>query len=343
MVSFVQWAEKLTEISIAALLVLIGISCNRYYDWLARFGKPNKHNGLIPKDTWLTPAEKKAILSYHALNPLNGYRRLCYMMMDEDIVHCSPNSVYRTLKEAGVLDHRPPKGGCKGKGFQQPTLVNEHWHVDVSYLNICGTFYYLCSILDGYSRYIVHHEIREAMKEEDVQVIIQRGLEISVRTLIDQGFTKAEAKKLVAPRIISDNGPQFIAKDFKLFIKLAGMTHVKTSPYYPESNGKIERWHREMKTTYRSKEVNSLDEARGVVAGFVDEYNHLKLHSAIGYTTPLDRYLGLDIGLQAQRKDKLGKASERRAQYWKAIEAEKRAKTHSDFRESLRPTDANPV
>ena len=120
----------------------------------------------------------------------------------------------------------------KGKGFQQPLAAHEHWHVDVSYINIAGTFFYLCSLLDGYSRFIVHWEIRESMTEADVETIIQRARE---------QFPGAR------PRIISDNGPQFIAKDFKEFIRICGMTHVRTSPYYPQSNGKMERWHKTLK------------------------------------------------------------------------------------------------
>ena len=89
-------------------------------------------------------------------------------------------------------------------------------------------------VLDGFSRYIVHWEIREAMKESDVEIILQRARE---------KFPDAN------PRIISDNGPQFIAKDFKEFIKVSGMKHVKTSPYYPQSNGKLERYHRTIKST----------------------------------------------------------------------------------------------
>ena len=96
-----------------------------------------------------------------------------------------------------------------------------------------GTFFYLCSLLDGCSRAIVHWELREAMTEADVEIILQRGLE------------KYPGAK---PRIISDNGPQFIARDFKEFIRIAGLTHVRTSPYYPQSNGKIERWHKSLKT-----------------------------------------------------------------------------------------------
>jgi transposase InsO family protein len=82
----------------------------------------------------------------------------------------------------------------------QPLKPHEHWHVDVSYLNIAGTFYYLCSLLDGQSRFTVHWEIREAMTEADVEQIIQRA---------------REKYPGVTPRIISDNGPQFIARDFK--------------------------------------------------------------------------------------------------------------------------------
>jgi len=94
--------------------------------------------------------------------------------------------------------------------------------VDITYLNIHGTFYYLCYLLDGCSRYIVHWEIREQMMEADVEIVLQRAKE---------KFTDAR------PRIISDNGPQFIAKDFKEFIRISGM---KTSPFYPQSNGKLE-------------------------------------------------------------------------------------------------------
>jgi putative transposase len=104
--------------------------------------------------------------------------------------------------------------------------------VDISYINVAGTFYYLCSVLDGCSRYLVHGEVRPSMTEAEVETILQRGRE---------RFPEAR------PRIISDNGPQFIARDFKEFIRICGMTHVRTSPYYPQSNGKIERWHKTLK------------------------------------------------------------------------------------------------
>jgi len=108
-------------------------------------------------------------------DPPFGDGRLAFMMLDRDVVAVSPSSVYRVLKHADLIVGAKFKPSLKGSGFVQPLRPHEHWHVDVSYLNICGTFYCLCSILDG-------------------------------------------------------------------------CTHVRTSPYYPQSNGKIERWHRTLKT-----------------------------------------------------------------------------------------------
>ena len=193
----------------------IGLAKAKFYQWKDRYGKVNEHNGQIPRDWWITDEEKQAIIEFAGEHPLDGYRRLTYMMLDADVVAVSESSVYRVLRDAGLMRRHNPKPTQKGKGFRQPPSAHRHWHVDIAYLNIGGTFYYMCSILDGYSRSIVHWEIRESMTEDDVAVIIQRGRE-----------KYPQAK----PRIISDNGPQFIAKDFKEFIRLCGMTHVRTSP-----------------------------------------------------------------------------------------------------------------
>lgn len=276
----------------------IGIGAGKYHDWRSRYGKVNEHNAWIPRDHWLTDEEKQAIVQFHDQHPLEGYRRLTFMMLDRDVAAASPPSVYRVLKEAGRLQRWNRKPSKKGTGFVQPLKPHEHWHVDVSYINVCGTFYYLCSFLDGCSRSIVHWEIRESMKESEVEVLLQKARE---------KFPGA------APRIISDNGPQFVAKDFKEFIRLCGMTHVRTSPYYPQSNGKIERWHRSLKEDcIRPGVPLSLEDARRLVGEFVDHYNTVRLHSAIGYVTPKDKREGREALIFAERDRKLVEARERR-------------------------------
>ncbi|MCL4219564.1 MAG: integrase core domain-containing protein, partial [Candidatus Hydrogenedentes bacterium] len=115
------------------------------------------------------------------------------------------------------------------------------------------------------------------------------------------------------PRIISDNGPQFVSKDFKEFIRISGMTHVKTSPYYPQSNGKIERWHKSLKAEcIRPKTPLSLEDARRVVDEFVTYYNNVRLHAAIGYVTPKDMLEGRQAEIHAERDRKLEAAREER-------------------------------
>ena len=298
MIDYVRYYCDKTEIAATDFIRRIGIARSKYYDWKERYGKVNEHNGLVPRDFWLTGCEKQAIVDYYKEHPLEGYRRLCYMMMDDDIVAVSPSSVYRVLTNAGMLRRWNGKPSKKGTGFVQPLRPHEHWHIDISYINICGTFYYLCSILDGFSRYIVHWEIRESMTEKDVEIILQRARE---------KFPDAK------PRIISDNGPQFISKDFKEFIRISGMTHVKTSPYYPQSNGKLERYHKTIKgTCIRVNTPLSLDDAIRVVTGFVDRYNNRRLHSAIGYIAPYDKLQGRAEMILAARDAKLATAREAR-------------------------------
>ena len=297
-VDFVDRYGRLTGLGVSRLIGWLGIGRDKFYSWRLRYGRENEHNGAVPRDFWLEEWEKEAILAFYRLYPNEGYRRMTYRMIDEDVVAVSPATTYRVLKEAGLIRRWNRGKSRKGTGFVQPLRAHDHWHVDVSYLNICGTFYYFCGLLDGYSRYLVHWEIREAMKEADVEIVIQRAREKFPQT---------------RPRIISDNGPQFIAKDFKEFVRLSGMTHVRTSPYYPQSNGKIERFHQSLKNEcIRPRTPLSLEDARHTVTDFVDHYNTVRLHAAIGYIAPKDQLEGRAEAIRQERKRKLAEACERR-------------------------------
>ena len=290
-IDFIHYWAPRTEIRALQYVAWIGISHSKFYDWRQRYGKVNEHNCLIPRDHWLEPWEKQAIIDFHQQFPLEGYRRLTFMMLDRDVVAVSPASTYRVLKAAGLLASWNPKPSAKGRGFVQPLAPHEHWHVDVSYINIAGTFFYLCTVLDGCSRFIVHWELRESMTEPDIETILQRALEMH---------------SLAKPRIISDNGPQFIARDFKEFIRIAGLTHVRTSPYYPQSNGKLERFTRSVKSEcIRPGVPLSPDDARRLLSTYIHHYNTVRLHSAIGYITPFDMLSGNAMAIFAARDQKL--------------------------------------
>ena len=277
---------------------MIGLPKSTYHSWKGRYGKPNDHNGKVPRDWWLAAWEKQAIVDFYDAHPMVGYRRLTYMMMDAEVVATSPATVYKVLCDAGRMGKRTPTHSSKGKGFKQPEKPHQHWHVDISHINCGGTFYYLTTVLDGYSRMIVHHQLRESMTELDVEIVCQGALE------------KFEG---VTPRIISDNGPQFIASDFKAFVRQNGMTHVRTSPYYPQSNGKLERWHGSLKREcVRPSSPRNASEAKSKIDAYVKHYNTERLHSGIGYITPSDRLAGKTKEIHDRRDEQLVAARARR-------------------------------
>ena len=289
------------------------LSVGKFYDWGQRYGQTNQHNGRVPRDFWLQESEKQAILDFQELYPLEGYRRLTYMMIDNDIVAVSPSSVFRVLRDAGRLRRWALQPSKKGTGFEQPLAPHEHWHIDIAYINIHGTFYYLCAVLDGASRYLVAWSLRQSMTEAEVEILLQRAKE---------KFPEAR------PRIISDNGPQFIAKDFKEFIRISGMTHVRTSPYYPQSNGKMERWNKSIKSeSIRPGVPLSVEDAEHLITQYVQVYNEQRLHSAVGYVTPQAMLEGRQAEIHAVRDQKLALARQSRAQ---APRAESKSSSSSE-------------
>lgn len=287
--------NKLTSIPVHNLLKILSLPKSTFYDWVKRDGVPNQHNGIIPKRHWSLPWERKAVISYAKRNPGEGYRRLSYQMIDNNIVALTPSSVYRILKKEGLLNKwNKTRTKPKGNGFDQPLAPHRDWHIDIKYVNFRGTFLYLICIIDGYSRFIVHHELRSNMTEFDVQLTIQRALE------------KYPEQK---PRIISDNGTQFICRDFTEFIRFVGLNHIRTSVAHPQSNGKIERFNRSIsEECLRVNSFINISDAENQISQYITYYNTERLHSAIYYLTPVEILQGKKDQRLAERDHKLAEA-----------------------------------
>ncbi|MCP4409802.1 MAG: IS3 family transposase [Gammaproteobacteria bacterium] len=281
------------------LIRQLGIGRSRYYDWLTRTGMPNRHNGNIPRSHWILSEEREAIIRYCRDKVEDGYRRLTYMMLDEDIVAVSPATTYRVLKAANLLNRWLTRGAStKGDGFLQPTERNEHWHIDIMYANILGTFFFLICLLDGYSRMILHHELRAHMTEYDVEITVQRARERHPER---------------NPTLISDNAKQFLSKDFQEFLRSAGLNHIRTSVAYPQSNGKLERFHGTIRQeSIRRSSYVTIADARGQIADYIRYYNEERLHSSIYYLTPKEVFEGKTEVRLAERQRKLDDARRRR-------------------------------
>lgn len=310
-----------SQLNTGVLIEKLGISRSKFFDWRQRLGIANNHNGAIPKAHWTTPEETQAVINYarkhmsgNAFYLKDGYRRIAYMGLDEDIFALSPTTVYRILKKAGLLNKWHNRSSHKGQGYIQPKKPHQEWHTDIKYVNYHGAFLFFIGVMDGYSRYILHHELRAQMTELDIEITVQRAHE-----------KYPDAK----PKLISDNGSQFIANEFKSYLKEIGLRHVKISPSYPQSNGKIERFHRTLEEEcLRIKSLINMDDAEKQIAAYVDHYNEHRLHSALSYLRPVDYFKGNVDELLGIRQAKLDAATASRNTYWSEKKLDNAMKNH---------------
>ena len=276
----------------------IGISAPRMTDWRRRYKVPNLPAANLTKGHWLSDSERARIVSFYLEHPGEGYRRCAHMMVDKNVVIASPATVYRVLRKAGVISSSKVRPSRKGDGFSQPGKPHEHWHTDITYIKVGKRFYYLVCVLDGYSRYIINWGLCESMEDKDVAIVQQRAVE------------KFPGEKT---RYITDNGGQFAGREFRKFITFHGLTHTRTSPNYPQSNGKIERFHGSIKAEcIRRKALTDKEHAESTIGSYIDYYNKRRLHSAIGYVAPADKLSGRDVAIKAERAAKLKAAAAER-------------------------------
>jgi len=243
-------------------------------------------------------AEVKSAVEYAKAHPREGYRRLTWMMVDDDIVYLAPTTVYRILDKHDLLYRwkRPEPG--MGKKVPVATYPDEVWHVDLMYLWVKGRWYFLVTVLDSYSRYVVHWELALSMLASEVADIIAAALE------------KVPGKR---PRIVRDNGSQFVSKDWREVIRHFEIEEIPIRVRHPESNGRIERYHRSVREEgLGDQEREDYYQARDLLDQWVRYYNHERLHSALNYLHPVDYYKGNPEALMAARKKKLTKAIARR-------------------------------
>jgi putative transposase len=274
------------------------ITASKFYNWRVRYGKVNEHNGWVPRDFWLEDWEKQAIIGFHLKNPLEGYRRLTFMMLDADIVAVSPTSVWRVLGQAGLLSKWNGKPSKKGTGFWHPLAAHQHWHIDVSYINISGTFYYLCSILDGCSR--LHRELGSA------------GVDDRGGHRDHPGACEGTSPGSAAPDHLRQRAAVHCQRLQGIH---SGLGHDPRQNFALLSP--IERKNRTLAQIAQGECIRpgtplSLEDARRLVKGYVEHYNDVRLNSAIGYITPKDMLADRQQEIHAERDRKLEEARRQR-------------------------------
>jgi transposase InsO family protein len=295
----------LTGIAILTLALYAGVSRRTFREWQSRKDQENKHNGHIPREHWTTPDEEAAIISYCGDRIELGYRTLCWQMVDLNIVFVCPATVYNVLKRGGLGKKWAELGEEGKKGFDQPVAVHEQWHTDISYVKVCGNFYYFISVMDGYSRKILVWGLYKSMEGINAELVLARAKEL---------YPHAK------PRIITYNGSQFISKDFRELLYLLEIEHTLTSPGHPQSNGKLERFHRTFKCEHvRQSAFLNYDDAKERIDNWIKYYNERRLHAALFYLSPEDVFQGLKETRLAERRNKMHTALINRRNYWQSL------------------------
>lgn len=291
--------KRRTGYSISRLLSLYGISKSTYYDW-----SNNCSADIAPRKNLfaLTPDETKAILDFRAFHRVVGYRKLTHMLNDANIAYTSESTVYNLLKRNNCLHSSGVNNASVSKEYREkPQCVHHHWHIDIAYLKISGVFYFLVMMLDGYSRYILDWDLMTDMLGSSVEDFVVR---------VKEKYPHAK------PKLISDNGAQFVSLDFKRLLTRLEIQHVRTRRNHPQTNGKIERLNGTVKNeAIRPNAPVTFSEAWETVNEHVYYYNGQRLHAGIKFLRPADMFFARDKQILARRKSNIEIARKLRVEY----------------------------
>lgn len=246
--------------------------------------------------------EKNQVVEIALENSHMSSRELAWYITDEHKYYISESSVYRILKERGLITAPAYIVMSAGDEFKEKTQrVNQMWQTDFTYFKIINWgWYYLSTVLDDYSRYIIGWDLCKNMGQEDARATIDRALLIT-------GLSENQR-----PKLLSDNGPCYIANELKEYFKKIGVKHIHGAPMHPQTQGKIERYHRSMKNVVKLENYYSPEQLRLAIAEWVHHYNHNRYHESLNNVTPADVFYGKDKSILTQRETIKRKTMEKR-------------------------------
>jgi transposase InsO family protein len=306
---YINQTVQRSEVKREWVLDLLGLASSTYYRWLRMQSRGSLEDiaPLMINLDAILPEEVEAVINYALEHPKEGYRRLAYMMIDEDVVFLSPSSIYRILSFYDLLKRYKRSSRSNGNYSFNPEKPHDQWHLDILYLWVRSRWYFFVGIIDAYSRYIVHWELLDIASSDAVTAVLHTGLK------------KYPSE---SPRIVTDNGPQFTSKDFRYLLKEFALLDIKIRIRHPESNGIIERFHRSLRDEAISEHsLKDKYKALSIIEKWVNYYNHERLHASLKYLRPVDYLTGVQEELLQIRREKLKAASrKRRAENQKLIQ-----------------------
>ena len=290
-----------SELSIKKTLKELDINRSTYYQWYKNYkekgfeGLSNKKSN--PKRIWnkIPVEEREKVVSIALEKPEESPRQLAWHITDKYGYYISESSVYRILKQYDLIPSPAYIVMSASDKFKHPTRrVNELWQTDFTYFKIVSWgWYYLGSVLDDYSRYIIAWKLFSSMAAKDVKDLLDMAVN---RTGIEEVAVRHK------PRLLSDNGPCYLSGELKDYLRRRDIEHTRGAPYHPMTQGKIERYHRSMKNVVKLDNYYSPGDLIAEIDSFVEYYNNKRYHESLNNVTPADVYFGRDKDIEKNRK-----------------------------------------
>jgi len=290
-----------SELSVRATLRELGVPRSTFYDWYRRYhqqgvdGLSDQHPG--PGSFWnqIPDSMRQQVIDTALAQPEASPRELAWQITDTQDYFISESSVYRILKRCDLITSPAYILLSAKDHFQDPThRINELWQTDFTYFRVVGWgWYYLSTILDDYSRYIIAWKLFQTMGASDVEQTLDLALEAT-------GLTQVQVQH--RPRLLSDNGPCYVSGELKNYLQKHGLEHTRGAPYHPMTQGKIERYHRSMKNVVKLEHYYYPRALEKAIEQWVEHYNHHRYHESINNVTPADRFFGRDQQILSRRE-----------------------------------------
>lgn len=287
----------------------LGLTHSTFYRWRERADNGTLADAqVLPEPMRLppTPDEVARVVEYAQVHPLLGYKRLTWAMVDENVAFLRSWMVHDILKEHALLGRRA-QAILHFARPDEPDHPDQRWHTDLMSLKLNGRWFYLIDVLDAYSRYLVYWEVLLSARADVITLVAQCAVE-----------TLNGRKQMGEPEIVHDRGPQFVGHEWRVFIRNAEVGDIPTRAHHPQSNGRLERFHRTTKEEgLNEQDCDDLFRARDALTRWQHYYNQKRPHTALHYLRPIDYYRGDPVARLAEREEKLRCAAEARATYWR--------------------------
>ncbi len=296
-------------------LTQLGLPRSTYYRWLRRQAEgrlQDKKGGSPTPWNKLRPEEEAKILTQARASPELSARQLALRIVDSEGLYVSESTVFRILKREGLIKPAEIVGFKAGKEYHRKTKrPNELWATDCAHLKVVSWgWYYLVTVMDDFSRFILAWELKSDMAAGSLIDVVQQAVDLT-------GMSDVPVEDRTV--LLSDNGPGYLSRQFGEYLRLVGIRHIIASPYHPQTNGKIERYHRTIKGEIKLVPYEMPGELTEAIKAFIEYYNYRRYHEGLGDVTPYDVYTGRHLEVIQRRKEAKNRTLQARRDYNRAV------------------------